>query len=248
MNMNARHGNISIRWQVLDWICLSTNTLVLVYTTICVRALTLKVVGAIVRITQNVKALDLHHSTRAVQVTALICCRIRTTMITTKEHDTMTSQALSNDDECSETDRCVPWSIRGSWRWGRYLQYSHNGSYDWKKCLKTSWNEMRLDNACYCNSPPNTWQRHYFVCGTKWQIRSSTYSILLIAKTDRHLKKSTTAWHKGMHWHLWIWCGTPVSICVRWLMTKQTYSTILSSSLMLLVTHSSHWNIHEYCL
>ena len=72
-------------------------------------ALTLNVVGGIVRITQNVKALDLHHSTRAVQVTALICCRIRTAVTTTTtEHNIMTSQALSNDDECSETDRCVP--------------------------------------------------------------------------------------------------------------------------------------------
>ena len=24
-----------------------------------------------------------------------------------------------------------------------------------EKCLKTSWNETRLDNACLCNSPPN---------------------------------------------------------------------------------------------
>ncbi len=27
-----------------------------------------------------------------------------------------------------------------------------------------------------------------------------------VGKTDRNLKKSTTAWSEGMQWHLWIWC------------------------------------------
>ena len=70
---------------------------------------TLKAIGGIVGITQNEKALD-KFSLIALELSKLLH-ELSAVTITTTEHNTRKSQARSslwNDEECSETDRCIP--------------------------------------------------------------------------------------------------------------------------------------------
>ncbi len=134
--MNARHGNISISWQVLDCIMFKHQHKFYSFPPPYIMRtgqiiLTLKVIGRLVGIIHNWKALDKFfviapELSKLLHEFAAECVRQwqQRQNNTTPWHHNL-SRIMKN----AETDIiCIPWSIRGSWRWRGYIQSCHNGS------------------------------------------------------------------------------------------------------------------------